>query len=103
MPYIYARRISSCTLRLLLASNAFVSSAVLGLWGVGFTVVSRTSLRVQHLGDKPQQCLQRVKRCRLSGNDVFHRASELPARDVGARIELHNKRPMHGQVERLVV
>jgi hypothetical protein len=44
-----------------------------------------------------------MKLCRLSGDDVFNPASELPTGDVGVCIELQDKRPMHGQVNRVVV
>ena len=58
-------------------------------------MVISVRLRVQQLVDKPQQRLQGVKLRRLSGDDVFNPASELPAGDVGVHIKLHNKRPMH--------
>jgi hypothetical protein len=83
--------------------NACLGAKALGRWKSGFAVGSRTGLRVQQLVDKPQQSLQGVKLCRLSRDDVFHPTSELAACDVGVRIELHHKRPMHGQVDRLVV
>ena len=95
--------VASLLLRLRYYDDAPLISAALPLWGSGLAVVTRTGLRVQQLVDKPQQSWQGVKLRRLPRDDVFYPASELPARDVGVRIELYNKRPIYGQVDRVVV